>query len=154
MKTHVRPRIATWYLPLAMLFAACTSAPQAQQMSTTSASVTIAPAAPPLTGSSGTASLGAMPNGDIDRCEQAEDNIKAATSMLVGVTGQVRVDGCRLATVMTTLAPTEKDSATAVCQNAAAEAHSHGVARVNIVGQDGSELATGTDSSNCAQSPS
>jgi hypothetical protein len=87
----------------------------------------------------------AEPAGD---CGAAQAEIEASLTGMGAVTS-VDVPACDKAVVATSLGAEEGDQAASLCQNAASEAHNHGVASVSVVSADGKELATGTNSTDC-----
>jgi hypothetical protein len=105
--------------------------------STTTTDATTAPADNP-----------AAPAGD---CGAAQAEIKASLTGMGAVTS-VEVPTCDKAVVATTLGADEGDQAASLCQNAANEASTHGVASVSVVSADGNELATGTTPEDCKAS--
>jgi hypothetical protein len=82
-------------------------------------------------------------------CGAAANEIKAALQVMGDVT-DVAIPSCDKAVVTTSLGADGKDLAASICQNAANEASSHGVAAVSVVSSDGEELAAGTTAENCA----
>ncbi|AGZ41044.1 hypothetical protein [Actinoplanes friuliensis] len=88
------------------------------------------------------------PAGD---CGAAQAEIKASLTGMGAVTS-VDVPTCDKAVVATTLGADEGDQAASLCQNAANEASTHGVAAVSVVSADGKELATGTTAEDCKAS--
>ena len=85
------------------------------------------------------------PGGD---CGAAQAEIKASLTGMGAVTS-VDVPACDKAVVSTSLGADEGDQAAGLCQNAANEASSHGVASVSVVSADGKELAAGTTAEDC-----
>jgi hypothetical protein len=81
----------------------------------------------------------------------AQAEIKASLTGMGAVTS-VEVPTCDKAVVATTLGAHEGDQAASLCQNAANEASTHGVASVSVVSADGKELATGTTPEDCKAS--
>ena len=83
-----------------------------------------------------------------DDCGAAQAEIKASLTGMSAVTS-VDVPTCVKAVVATSLGADEGDLAASLCQNAANEASTHGVASVSVVSADGAELATGTTPEDC-----
>ncbi|MBU2665233.1 hypothetical protein KOI35_17150 [Actinoplanes bogorensis] len=87
----------------------------------------------------------AAPAGD---CGAAQAEIEASLTGMSAVTS-VDVPACDKAVVATSLGAGEGDLAASLCQNAANEASTHGVAAVSVLSADGTELATGTTAEDC-----
>ncbi len=89
-----------------------------------------------------------------DDCAAAQPEIEAGAKATGFVTA-VEVASCDKAVIKTSLGTSDANvgSATGICAIAANEASSHGVAAVSIVSEDGTELATGTNSGDCAGVP-
>ena len=81
-------------------------------------------------------------------CGAAQAEIQASLTGMGAVTS-VDVPTCDKAVVATSLGADEGDQAASLCQNAANEASTHGVAAVSVVSADGKELATGTTAEDC-----
>ncbi|MET0492263.1 MAG: hypothetical protein ABW000_03935 [Actinoplanes sp.] len=81
-------------------------------------------------------------------CGAAQAEIEASLTGMGAVTS-VTVPTCDKAVVATSLGADEGDQAASLCQNAANEASTHGVAAVSVVSADGKELATGTTAEDC-----
>jgi hypothetical protein len=81
-------------------------------------------------------------------CADAQPEIEASLTGMSAVTS-VDVPSCDQAVVSTSLGADEGELAASFCQNAASEARPHGVAAVSVVSSDGTELARGTDATDC-----
>jgi hypothetical protein len=81
-------------------------------------------------------------------CGAAAAEIKASLTGMGSVTS-IDVPTCAKAVVATSLGADEGDLAASLCQNAANEASTHGVASVSVVSAGGTELAAGTDAEDC-----
>ena len=85
-----------------------------------------------------------------DDCGAAAGEIEAALQVMGDVTA-VEIPTCDKAVVRTSLDETGGGIATAICQNAANEASTHGVASVSVESAEGRELASGTTAEDCAE---
>jgi hypothetical protein len=88
------------------------------------------------------------PAAPAEDCGAAQAEIQASLTGMGAVTS-VDVPTCDKAVVATSLGAGEGDQAAGLCQNAANEASTHGVAAVSVVSADGTELATGTTAEDC-----
>lgn len=86
-----------------------------------------------------------------DECGAALGEIEAGVRVSGFVTS-VEVPTCQKAVVKTSLttSPDDVRSAVGICGTGAAQGRPKGVASVSVVAADGTELASGTDSGNCA----
>jgi hypothetical protein len=83
-----------------------------------------------------------------EECGAAAAEIKASLTGMGSVTS-IDVPTCAKAVVATSLGADEGELAASLCQNAASEASTHGVASVSVVSADGAELAAGTNAEDC-----
>ena len=81
-------------------------------------------------------------------CGAAAAEIEASLTGMGSVTS-IDVPTCAKAVVATSLGADEGELAASLCQNAASEASTHGVASVSVVSADGAELAAGTNATDC-----
>jgi hypothetical protein len=88
------------------------------------------------------------PAAPAEDCGAAQAEIRASLTGMGAVTS-VDVPTCDKAVVATSLGADEGDQAAGLCQNAANEASTHGVASVSVVSAQGAELATGTTAEDC-----
>ncbi|MBM2614256.1 hypothetical protein JIG36_01640 [Actinoplanes sp. LDG1-06] len=80
-----------------------------------------------------------------------DDTVKAVAGVMTSDAVEVVevIGSCTMVSILTSLAPTEKETAREICEEAAKVAYTGDISSVSVEGDDGHELSTGLKGARC-----